>query len=65
MLRLIGCFAADDRLTPLPEQNNFAPHKVFREHTDPISCIAWSPDDTILLTAAEMIIKMWNTEVSS
>ncbi|KWU44917.1 WD40 repeat-like protein [Rhodotorula sp. JG-1b] len=36
--------------------------KIFREHADPVSCIAWSPDDSILLTAAEAIIKMWNTE---
>ncbi|KAI5479335.1 catabolite degradation protein [Pseudohyphozyma bogoriensis] len=40
---------------------NFALDKVFSEHTDPIACLAWSPDDSILLTAAENTIKMWNT----
>lgn len=38
--------------------------KLFSEHADPIACLAWSPDDTILLTAAESTIKMWNTHVS-
>lgn len=45
-------------------QSGFTLEKILREHADPVSCIAWSPDDSILLTAAEAIIKMWNTEVS-
>lgn len=36
---------------------------VFREHAEAVSCLAWSPDDSILLTAADTIIKMWNAEV--
>lgn len=34
-----------------------------KEHSDPVSCIAWSPDDSILLSSAETILKMWNTKV--
>ncbi|GAA5862183.1 hypothetical protein JCM3774_004812 [Rhodotorula dairenensis] len=43
-------------------KSGFTLEKIFREHADPVSCIAWSPDDSILLSAAETIIKMWNTE---
>lgn len=43
-------------------KNGFVQDKLFSEHTDPIACLAWSPDDTILLTAAESTIKMWNTQ---
>lgn len=49
---------------PYRTQSGFTLEKIFREHADPVSCIAWSPDDSILLSAAETIIKMWNTEVS-
>ncbi|KAL8286124.1 hypothetical protein RQP46_004612 [Phenoliferia psychrophenolica] len=42
--------------------DNFSKDKVFAEHVDPIGSLAWSPDDSILLTAAESVIKMWNTE---
>ncbi|KPV75622.1 uncharacterized protein RHOBADRAFT_13767 [Rhodotorula graminis WP1] len=46
-------------------QTGFTLDKVFRNHADPVSCLAWSPDDSILLTAAEAVIKMWNTETGS
>ncbi|BGP45859.1 hypothetical protein JCM10450v2_001694 [Rhodotorula kratochvilovae] len=46
-------------------KTGFTLDKVFREHADPVSCLAWSPDDSILLTAAEAVIKMWNTETGS
>ncbi|BGP53794.1 hypothetical protein JCM8202v2_001366 [Rhodotorula sphaerocarpa] len=42
-------------------KSGFTLEKIFREHADPVTCIAWSPDDSILLSAAETIIKMWNT----
>ncbi|SCV68978.1 BQ2448_1998 [Microbotryum intermedium] len=55
--------AGRDRLAIIWKvSTGFTLDKVFREHSDPVSCIAWSPDDTILLTAAESVIKMWNTE---
>ncbi|GAA5843715.1 hypothetical protein JCM9279_000115 [Rhodotorula babjevae] len=46
-------------------QTGFTLDKVFRDHADPVSCLAWSPDDSVLLTAAEAVIKMWNTETGS
>jgi WD40 repeat protein len=36
----------------------------FSEHAYPINCLAWSTDDTILLTGAEQQIKMWDMKVS-
>ncbi|KAI0797559.1 WD40 repeat-like protein [Abortiporus biennis] len=32
------------------------------DHQDPVGCVAWSLDDTILLTASESTIRMWNTK---
>lgn len=43
--------------------DGFSVDNVFLEHTDSIACLAWSPDDSILLTAAESSIKMWSMEV--
>ncbi|GAA5910271.1 uncharacterized protein JCM6883_001136 [Sporobolomyces salmoneus] len=43
-------------------KDNFAVHKVFGPHSDPVSCLAWSPDDSILLTASESVIKMWSMQ---
>lgn len=43
-------------------QEDFAVHKILGPHPDPVSCLAWSPDDSILLTAAEMVIKMWSMQ---
>lgn len=34
-----------------------------QDHEWPVGCVAWSLDDSILLTAGENIIKMWNTRV--
>jgi WD40 repeat protein len=36
----------------------------FSDHAYPVNGVAWSMDDTILLTAAEQQIKMWDTQVS-
>ncbi|BGO89478.1 hypothetical protein NBRC10512_003937 [Rhodotorula toruloides] len=46
-------------------RNGFALDKILRDHAEPISYLAWSPDDSILLTTAESIIKMWNTETGT
>lgn len=37
-------------------------HQIFGPHADPVSCLAWSPDDSILLTASEAVIKMWSMQ---
>lgn len=52
------------RLTWFLSQAGFTIHETYAEHDDPISCLAWSPDDSILLTAAECALKMFNTKVT-
>lgn len=39
-------------------------HFVLRDHAYPVGCLAWSPDDSLLLTASEGQVKMWNTKVN-
>lgn len=43
-------------------------HKValqyeLEDHIEPIGCLAWSPDDSILLTAADHTISLWDSKV--
>ncbi|KAI0312503.1 WD40 repeat-like protein [Amylostereum chailletii] len=33
-----------------------------RDHLSPVGCLAWSLDDSILLSSSEHVIKMWNTK---
>lgn len=42
---------------------NFAMAMKLEGHSDEIRCIAWSPDDSLLLTSAETELKVWNTKV--
>ncbi|KAH8980940.1 WD40-repeat-containing domain protein [Lactarius hatsudake] len=37
-------------------------HLHLQDHPFAVTCLAWSPDDTILLSSSEQYIKMWNTE---
>ncbi|EJF66274.1 WD40 repeat-like protein [Dichomitus squalens LYAD-421 SS1] len=39
----------------------YSPEFVLRDHPYPVGCVAWSLDDSILLTAAEHFIRLWNT----
>ncbi|CAA7271486.1 unnamed protein product [Cyclocybe aegerita] len=41
---------------------DWSAHLILRDHTDPVGCLAWSLDDSVLLTSAESTIKMWNTK---
>lgn len=45
-----------------PSIRQWDTHQVLREHPYPVGCLAWSIDDTILLTSAENIIKVWNAK---
>ncbi|KZT09725.1 WD40 repeat-like protein [Laetiporus sulphureus 93-53] len=45
-----------------PLKRDISPHLILRDHPYPVGCVAWSPDDSILLTAAEQHIKLWNTQ---
>lgn len=38
--------------------------RVLRGHSFYMNAIAWSPDDSILLSSAEHEIKLWEVEVS-
>ena len=38
-------------------------HLHLKDHQFPVGCLAWSLDDTILLSSCEQLINMWNTEV--
>jgi hypothetical protein len=40
-------------------------HLILRDHQYPVGCLAWSLEDSILLTSAEQHIKLWNAQVSS
>ncbi|KAF5381032.1 hypothetical protein D9615_004152 [Tricholomella constricta] len=40
----------------------WAPHLVLKDHPYPVGCLAWSMDDSTLLTSAENFIKVWNTK---
>ncbi|KDQ60900.1 hypothetical protein JAAARDRAFT_55637 [Jaapia argillacea MUCL 33604] len=40
----------------------YSAEHVLRDHTFPVGYLAWSLDDSVLLTASEHTIKMWNTK---
>ncbi|KDQ07069.1 hypothetical protein BOTBODRAFT_120606 [Botryobasidium botryosum FD-172 SS1] len=52
------------RIGPPSESGNrdCTPEQVFRDHKYEVSCLAWSLDDSILLTSAENIVKIWNVK---
>ncbi|KAH9050611.1 WD40 repeat-like protein [Lactarius hengduanensis] len=46
-----------------PNRNpDISTHLHLHDHPFPVGCLAWSLDDTILLSSSEQYIKMWNTE---
>lgn len=52
------------RSMPQPNSNpDISLHLHLQDHQFPVGCLAWSLDDTILLSSCEQLIKMWNTEV--
>ncbi|KAI8451671.1 WD40-repeat-containing domain protein [Phakopsora pachyrhizi] len=44
------------------EDFDFEPEFILDSHPESIGCIAWSPDDSVLLTGSECTITMWNTK---
>ncbi|KAH9833011.1 WD40 repeat-like protein [Rhodofomes roseus] len=44
-----------------PSIRDISPQFILRDHPYPVGCVAWSLDDSILLTSAEHFIKLWNT----
>lgn len=45
-----------------PSIRRYSPEFILRDHPFQVGCIAWSLDDSILLSASEQLIKMWNTK---
>jgi len=43
-------------------QDQWVIHHILPGHPYSVVCLAWSIDDTILLTSSEHFIKLWNTE---
>lgn len=40
-------------------------HSILSGHNKPISFVAWSPDDSMLLTAAnDHLVRLWDVQVS-
>ncbi|KAI0685665.1 WD40 repeat-like protein [Cytidiella melzeri] len=48
-----------------PQTRDYSAVHIFRDHPYPVGCVAWSLDDSVLLTASENFIKMWNTRTGS
>ncbi len=58
-MRTLTTFQSDSD----PNTREYYPQHVLREHPYHVGCVAWSPNDSILLTASESTIKMWNARV--
>ncbi|KAJ3559320.1 hypothetical protein NP233_g11293 [Leucocoprinus birnbaumii] len=41
---------------------DWSPHLILGDHQYPVGCLAWSLDDSILLTSSEQHIKLWNAQ---
>ncbi|TFK76226.1 WD40 repeat-like protein [Pluteus cervinus] len=50
--------------TPDPDTDSYiwTQDRVLDDHPDPVSCLAWSLDDKILLTTSESSIRVWNAK---
>lgn len=60
------CTAGKDQTAILWRvRDDFAMETILTGHLKPISSVAFSPDDSLLLTSADTEIKMWQVEVSS
>lgn len=46
-----------------PSKREYSTAHILRDHPYAVGCVAWSPDDSILLTAADPVIKLWNVKV--
>jgi hypothetical protein len=65
-MKLIIMFLSKSSLdsdSSLPQ--DWVTHHILPDHPYSVSCLAWSLDDTILLTSAEHLIKLWNTKVNA
>jgi len=62
----LSVFGPPYAVSPMSQPNSnpdISLHLHLRDHQFPVGCLAWSLDDTILLSSCEQLIKMWNAEV--
>ncbi|KAA1469347.1 WD40 repeat-like protein [Dentipellis sp. KUC8613] len=45
-----------------PTTREYRREQVLKEHQYPVGCLAWSLDDSILLSSSDQYINMWNTQ---
>lgn len=48
-----------------PAQRECVADKVLRDHDHSVTALAWSMDDSVLLTSSETVIKMWNAKTGA
>ena len=44
---------------------DWAAHHILGDYVYPVTCLAWSLDDSILLTSADHYIRLWNTKMNN
>lgn len=44
-----------------PSTRQWTTHQILRDHDYPVGVLSWSPDDSVLITSAENVMKIWNT----
>ncbi|GAA94146.1 uncharacterized protein L969DRAFT_46235 [Mixia osmundae IAM 14324] len=47
----------------ITENYEFVVHKILPDFEEGVSCLSWSPDDSILLASAEEFIYVWNVKL--
>ena len=59
-----GATHGADGMTVIYDTSNFQVRHILREHTEPVVHVAWSPDDTKLITCSQdRKAKVWDTSV--
>jgi WD40 repeat protein len=48
---------------PSSAARDWTPHLILQPHPYPVSCLAWSMDDSVLLTSSDQFIMLWDTGV--
>jgi WD40 repeat protein len=61
--RYLATAGADRTVCVWSVEEDFDHLHTLKGHKDGIFCLAWSPDDTILLSSADLTIKMWDPKV--
>jgi len=46
-----------------PSTQEYVAEFILQDHPDPVGCLVWSLNDSMLLMSAENDVGMWNTKV--